>query len=46
MRVRVSYTKKKNKVRKQVVNCLEGGLDFIRKTLLVGKLEVVFIGKE
>ena len=33
-------------MRKKVVNCLGGGLDFIRETLLEGKLEVAFIGKE
>ena len=38
--------KKKNEVRKKVVNCLGGGLDFTRETLLEGKLEVAFIGKE
>ena len=46
VRVRVNCTKKKNKVSKQVCNCLEGGLDFIRKTLLEGKMEVAFLGKE
>ena len=45
-RIRVNYTKKKNKVCKQVVNCLGGDLDFIRETLLEGKLEVAFISKE
>ena len=33
-------------MRKQVVNCLGGDLDFIRETLLEGKLEVAFISKE
>ena len=33
-------------MRKKVVNCLGGGLDFIRETLLQGKLEVAFTGKE
>ena len=46
VRVKISYTRKKNEVRKQVCNCLGGSLNFIRETLLEGKLEVAFLGKE
>ena len=46
VRVGVNYTKKKNEARKQVCNCLEGGLDFTRDTLLEGKMKVAFPGKE
>ena len=46
VRVKISYTRKKNEVRKQVCNCLGGTLDFIWETLLEGKSEVAFLGKE
>ena len=35
IRVRVSYAKKKYEVRKKVISCLGGGLDFIRETAFV-----------
>ena len=34
VRIRVQYTRKKNKVRKQVYPCLGEGHNFIRNTLL------------
>ena len=46
IKVRVTYAKKKNEVRKQVIGCLGEGLYFVRETLLEGKLDVAFIGKE
>ena len=46
VKVKISYTRQKCEVRKQVCNCLGGTLDFIRETLLEGKLDVAFLGKE
>ena len=46
VKVKVNYTRKKSKVRKQVCNCLEGTLDFIQEMLLEGKSEVAFLGKK
>ena len=46
VRIRVSYTKGENEVRKQVYSGLGGTLDFIRETLLEGESDVVFLGKE
>ena len=46
MKIKTSYKRKKNKVRKQVYNCLGGTSEFIWETLLEGKSEVSFLGKE
>ena len=35
VKIKISYTRPKNEVRKQVYNCLGGTLDFIRETLLL-----------
>ena len=46
VKIKISYTRQKNEVRKQVYNCLGGTLDFFRETLLEGKSDVAFLGKE
>ena len=46
VRARVSYERKKNQVRKKLYESLSNALTLMRDTLLEGKTDVAFLGKE